>query len=52
MLLQFAFGMVLVELLTGRNPLESAQLYTMEEDFFPQIEKVRVILRLAPVGSS
>jgi serine/threonine protein kinase len=34
----FAFGIVLLELLTGRRPIEASELYTMEPDLFQELQ--------------
>jgi len=34
----FAFGMVLLELLTGESPAATAELYTGQEDLFSHME--------------
>ena len=35
----FAFGMVLLELLTGMTPVGTAQLYTMDDNCFTHMEQ-------------
>jgi serine/threonine protein kinase len=44
----FAFGIVLLELLTGRSPVDTVELYTEEEDMFSAMDQLYKDKRAGP----
>ena len=47
----YAFGVVVIELLTGRSPADAIQLYTTAEDLFSKMEHHRdVRAGMWPIG--